>query len=224
MPRLRCSKRHRCWPPERETCNCPAGYWCSRRNGARRRRSTLIEALEHVAIAHLLRRGIAESGVVELKVIVPGGTCNRPQAVQRLIDIVDGKAHQSDGRRHSVDGEMGRVYFDQAFRCGEPQPAVARAPRGGMAIRGHFASTQAIGGSRIPSSESTRQPFAIAARNTGCGGEPQMSVIVIEDRVNSCAIQACACDGRKVLSHPTGSIHAPECRSTKFHRCAAAGQ
>src|SRR5262249_48075567 len=93
----------------------------------------VIEALEHIAIPYLLRSGEAEAGVVELEVVMPGWNLEIV-IVQRLIDIVHGEAHQSDGRRNGVDGEVRGVDFHEALGSSEPEQAIAGAPCRRMAV------------------------------------------------------------------------------------------
>jgi len=87
----------------------------------------VVEAFEHVAVAHFLRGSEAEAGVIELEVVMAGGDFESI-AIQGLVDVVNGESNEGDGRRDGVNGKVSGVDFDEAFRCGEPEEAVVGTP------------------------------------------------------------------------------------------------
>ena len=94
--------------------------------------------------------------------------------MQRLVDVIDGKALESHWRRNRVDGEVRRVCLHKSFGRGKPQTPVARAPRRGVAVGCRFAAAQAIGGAELNPMRAVSRHGAIAARNAIAGGKPEM--------------------------------------------------
>ena len=162
----------------------------------------MVEALKHVAIADLLRGGVAQSGVVELEVVMSGLYLQGLRTMQGHVDVVGCKADERDRGWHGIDGEVGGIRCNKSLGSCKPEPSIARAPRGRMAVGCHFASTQAVGLTEFHPVGTTSGHVAVAARNAICGCEPQMAEIIIQDCVNGCAAEACSRHRRKVLPVP----------------------
>ena len=132
----------------------------------------MIEAVEHVPVTHFLRSGKAESCVIELEVIMSCRNLQSVRSMQWLVHIVGGKTHQGHRRRQRIHGEVGRIRGNQSLRRRKPNPTVARAPCGRVAVRSHFASAQAVGRAKLHPMRAAASHVAVAARNAILGSEP----------------------------------------------------
>src|SRR6185437_2780915 len=86
-----------------------------------------VEALQHVAIAVLRRKGVAEGSVIEGIAIVAGPYLSLSPA-QRDVRFIDDEALDHNRWRNGIHREMCRVGDGDAFRSCEPQLPITHLP------------------------------------------------------------------------------------------------
>ena len=161
----------------------------------------MIEAFEYVSVVDFLRGGEAEASVIELEMVVAGGNFERIDA-QGLVDVVDSEACEGDGRRGRIDGEVRRIDLDESFGGGEPEEAVAGAPCGGVAIGGHLARAEAVGGAEFHPIGAAAFHVAITPGDAAGGCKPEMFLIVLKDGMNGGLTEASVRNRGEVLPVP----------------------
>ncbi len=114
----------------------------------------------------------------------------RARCMQRLGNVVHGKALQRHRRRNRVDREVRRIDLDQPLGRGKPKMPVVRAPGRRVAVGGRLPAAQPIRRAELhpmrtpaPLHPNTH-PSAIAARDTVRGGEPEMADPVVQNCVD----------------------------------------
>src|ERR1019366_9132192 len=163
----------------------------------------MIEAFKHVAVAHLLRRGKAQSRVIELEMHMPGTDSQlRISRMQSLVHVVHCKAHQRHRRRNGIHREMRRVDLNQSFGRSKPQQTVMRSPRRRMAVGRGFTTAQTVRRPELYPMGTSTLHVAVAARQTISGGKPQMHAFIIENGVNGRAIEPVLAHRREMLTVP----------------------